>query len=228
MLELGDQDRERDPDGTIYFRGAVRSHLIGRSYSAALTCIGGAGNPGAAAAAAGAIARYRPRALLLVGIAAGLRDKIRIGEVVLSDRVVAYEPAALVRSASGAQEQPRPEIDRAPHAMLQAVASYRPDAARLRAAFERAGGSVPIAPAGRGDEFRAHVASAVTARQGTIASGEKLLRDPAKLLAVRAQHGRTTGRPAALGACVCWPRPSRQPCAVQARDGSLDATGSCS
>jgi hypothetical protein len=34
------------------------------------------------------------------------------------------------------------------------------------------------------------VASAITARQGTIASGEKLLRDPAKLLAVRKQHGK--------------------------------------
>ncbi len=126
-----------------------------------------------------------------MGIAAGIRDKVQIGEVVLSDRVVAYEPAALLRTARGTKELPRPEIDRAPHTMIQDVVSYRPDSARLRAAFERAGGEVPTASAGRDSEFRAHVASAITARQGTIASGEKLLRDPAKLLAVRGMHGKT-------------------------------------
>ncbi len=191
VLRVGEASREKDPDGTVYFRGAVRSELADRDYAIALTCIGAAGNAGAAAATAGAIARYRPRAVLLMGIAAGIRDKVRIGEVVLSDRVVAYEPAALVRSAGGTKEQPRPEIDRAPHAMIQDVVSYRPDPARLRGAFERAGGVVPVAPAGREDEFRAHVASAITARLGTIASGEKLLRDPAKLLAVRDLHGKT-------------------------------------
>lgn len=69
--------------------------------------------------------------------------------------------------------------------------SYRPEPSRLRAAFDRAGGILPEAPAGREDEFRAHVASTITTRLGTIASGEKLLRDPAKLVAVREQHGKT-------------------------------------
>lgn len=178
VLRLNDGNREKAADGTVYFRGAVRSELAGREYAIALTCIGGAGNPSAAAATASAIARYQPRAVLLMGIAAGIRDKVRIGEVVLSDRVVAYEPAALVRSASGTTIQPRPEIDRAPHSMIQDVVSYRPEPTRLHNAFERAGGVVPIAPHGRQDEFRAHVATAITARQGTIASGEKLLRDP--------------------------------------------------
>jgi len=191
VLQIDDDSREKDPDGTVYFRGAVRSELAGRDYTIALTCIGGAGNPGAAAATSGAIARYRPRVVLLMGIAAGVRDKVRIGEVVLSDRVVAYEPAALIRTASGTKEQPRPEIDRAPHTMIQDVVSYRAEPARLRAAFERAGGAVPAAPDGREDEFRAHVASVITARLGTIASGEKLLRDPAKLLAVRELYGKT-------------------------------------
>lgn len=191
VLQIDDLDREKDTDGTMYFRGAVRSELSDRDYAIALGCIGGAGNPGAAAAAASAIATFHPRVVLLMGIAAGLRDKVRIGEVVLSDRVVAYEPAALVRTTSGAKEQPRPEIDRAPHTILQDVVSYRPDPSRLRAAFDRAGGILPAAPAGREDEFRAHVASTITTRLGTIASGEKLLRDPARLVAVREQHGKT-------------------------------------
>lgn len=190
-LEIDDLGREKDSDGTVYFRGSVQSRLADRDYAVALGCIGGAGNPGAAAATAGAIARYHPRAVLLMGIAAGIRDKVRIGEVVLSERVVAYEPAVLIRTASGAKEQPRPEIDRAPHTMIQDVVSYRPEPQRLRAAFDRAGGVLPAAPAGREDEFRTHVANAIAARLGTIASGEKLLRDPEKLVAVRELHGKT-------------------------------------
>ena len=137
------------------------------------------------------IARYHPRAVLLMGIAAGIRGKVRIGDVVLSERVVAYEPAALVRSASGAAVQPRPEIDRAPHAMIQDMMSYRADPKRLREAFLRAGGEFPTAPPGKEEEFREHVAGSIAARLGTIASGEKLLRDPVKLLAVRdSMHGK--------------------------------------
>jgi nucleoside phosphorylase len=188
VLQIDHKSREKAPDGTVYFRGAVRSGLVGRDYIVALTCIGSAGTAGAAAATAGAITRYGPRAVLLAGIAAGIRDKIRIGEVVLSDRVVAYESAALTRSANGATVHPRPEIDRAPHTMIQDAVSYRPEPARLQHAFERAGGVIPSAPDSSEHEFRSHVASTITARLGTIASGEKLLRDPAKLLAVRKLH----------------------------------------
>lgn len=166
-LQIDDLGREKDSDGTVYFHGSVRSTLADRDYAVALGCIGGAGNPGAAAATAGAIARYHPRAVLLMGIAAGIRDKVRIGEVVLSDRVVAYEPAALIRSASGAHQQPRPEIDRAPHTMIQDVVSYRPEPPRLRATFDRAGGVLPAAPAGRGRSVRRSVRCGV--RRGALA-----------------------------------------------------------
>jgi len=188
---LGFAEREKDQDGTVYLRGTVHSELARRDYTVALTCVGGAGNPSAAAATTSAIARYRPSAVLLMGIAAGVRDKVQIGEVLLSDRVIAYEPAALIQAATGTKEQPRPEIDRAPHTMIQDVVTYRAEPARLRDAFDRAGGVIPTAPAGREDEFREHVASEITARPGTIASGEKLFRDPEKLLAVRELHGKT-------------------------------------
>ena len=139
---------------------------------------------------------------------------MRIGEVVLSERVVAYEPAALVRNAQGQSVvQPRPEIDRAPHGILQDVNFYRADAKRLREAFEKAGGAIPKAPAGKEDEYRDHVASAVAVHLGTIASGEKLLRDPTKLREVReGMHGKTeVGEMEAAGlveacrrTCVPW------------------------
>lgn len=36
VLQLGDNSWEKAPDGTIYFRGTVRSELVGRDYTIAL------------------------------------------------------------------------------------------------------------------------------------------------------------------------------------------------
>ncbi len=192
-LGISASQREKDAHGTVYFRGSLRSQLTGRDYELVVTCIGAAGNYDASAAAYGVIAKHRPRALLLLGIAAGMREKVQIGEVVLSERVVAYEPAAVVSSGDerSSNTEPRPEIDRLPHSMNQDVTTYRPEPARLEALFRDAGGQFPVAPAGREDEFRNLVATTIKVRAATIASGEKLLRDPAKLRAVKQeQHGK--------------------------------------
>lgn len=186
---------EREKAGlhdTVYLRGAVRSMLRGCDYSVVLAGIGTAGNPSAAAMAARMIERYRPRVVLLMGIAAGMRGKVRIGEVVLSERVVAYEQAALVVGKDGShQVQPRPEMTRAPHGLLQDALHYQPDSRRLVEIFERIRGTFPSAAAGQEEVWRQHVASSIDCKkQITIGSGEKLLRDPGKLLELRGLHGK--------------------------------------
>ncbi|MGK3962278.1 hypothetical protein WMF38_55380 [Sorangium sp. So ce118] len=191
-LGIGPDAYDKDEAGTIYYRGAVRSARARRDYRVVLSCIGAAGNYDSAAATRDIVAWCRPAAVLLVGIAAGIRGKLKIGDVVLSDRVVAYEPAAAVVGPDGApREEPRPEIDRLPHAMNQDVVSYRPDPARLQAVFAKIHGELPAPLPGQEALFREHVATALAVRAATIASGEKLLRDPSKLLCVRKeQHGK--------------------------------------
>lgn len=192
-LGIPDSQREKDAQGTVVFRGSLRSQLTGRDYRLVVTCVGGAGNYDASAAAYDVIARHRPRVLILMGIAAGIQGKVRIGEVVLSERIVAYEPGAIVSSGPGGSSllEHRPEIDRLPHSMSQDVITYRPDPSRLATRFRALGGALPPAPTGDEEEFRSRVASTITVRAATIASGEKLLRDPAKLRAVRKeQHGK--------------------------------------
>src|SRR5262249_33086838 len=61
-------------DGTVELHGAVRNEIAGRDYRVVLACVGGAGNPGAAAVAASLIARHAPRTLLLMGIALANRE----------------------------------------------------------------------------------------------------------------------------------------------------------
>ncbi|WP_158625135.1 protein kinase domain-containing protein [Corallococcus terminator] len=192
-LGISESQREKDAQGTVYFRGLLRSQMAGRDYRLVVTCVGGAGNYDASAAAYEVIAHHRPRVLILMGIAAGIQGKVRIGEVVLSERVVAYEPGAIVSSSDGGPPtlEHRPEIDRLPHSMNQDVVTYRPDPSRLNVRFRGLGGEIPGPTAGKEEEFRSRVTSTITARAATIASGEKLLRDPAKLRAVRQeQHGK--------------------------------------
>jgi formylglycine-generating enzyme required for sulfatase activity/nucleoside phosphorylase len=187
-LGLRAEDREKDEDGTVTWTGAVRSELLGRSYRVVLSCFGAAGNPGAAAATAGILAKHHPRAVLLVGIAAGLRGRVKIGEVVLSDRVVAYEPSAVV--APGEEER-RPEIDRTAYRISQDVISYAPDSVRIEKIFRRIGGRFLTKEAGLPEGARAEIAASIMVRAATVASGEKLLRHASKLREVREEiHGK--------------------------------------
>jgi nucleoside phosphorylase len=184
---------KEDLHDTITWHGAVRSELRGCDYTVVLAGIGAAGNASASALASQLIERYRPTVFLLMGIAAGMRGKVRIGEVVLSERVVAYELAALAVGADGERRvEPRPEISRVSHGLQQDVLNYRLEAKRLTERFTCLQGEFPAAPRGQKKVWQEHVASSVSWRsQVTLASGDKLLRDPGKLRELRRDlHGK--------------------------------------
>lgn len=190
-LAIPDSVRKKDQDGTIYYRWTVHSELQLRDYELVLVCIGTAGITSAAAVTSAIIERFRPRVVVLMGIAAGIRDKLKVGEVIFSERVIAYEPAALVRSSEGTSyEEPRPDVEQLPYAILQDVANYQPDLERIRRHFEAIGGTFPRAPSGKEEEYNANVVSTPVVKLRTIASGEKLLRDPTILQGFRQLHGK--------------------------------------
>ncbi|UQA56906.1 5'-methylthioadenosine/S-adenosylhomocysteine nucleosidase [Polyangium aurulentum] len=178
--------------GTVYFQGSVRSALGGSDYQVVLACVAGSGNTGIAALTSELIRTWSPKRMLLVGIAAGMREKVKIGEVVMAERVVAYEPAALVVDEGGIrEEQRRPEILTVPNTMLQDVAAYLVDEARIGTFCAEIGAAFPHAPRGQKKAWKDVAGGPVVKKDVTIASGEKLLRDPEKLREVRAQiHGK--------------------------------------
>jgi nucleoside phosphorylase len=190
-LGITEEARFEDDAGTISYRGRVHSTLAGRDYEVVLTCIGRAGNADSASMAQAVISRYHPQAVLLVGIAAGMRGKVRIGDVVLSERVVAYEPAAVVRTPEGgSRQEPRPDSRPIPDRMNQAVTHYKPDEEQLRTRFVRQEVTSPLPPTGSETLYQEHVATWPKVKLATIASGEKLFRDPAKLSEIRSLHGK--------------------------------------
>ncbi|MEH1124045.1 nSTAND1 domain-containing NTPase [Micromonospora sp. CPCC 206061] len=85
---LADPREHVDSDGTRYAVGVLR----GGACRVALAVMG-PGNVAAAALTGRAIEEFRPRALFLVGIAGGLVDDTRLGDVVVATHVYAYQGA---------------------------------------------------------------------------------------------------------------------------------------
>lgn len=157
----------------------------GKVASCVVACFAGAGNVDAASVTSMLLGELKPANVMMLGIAAGLRDKCALGEVVLAERVVAYEGAALVE---GGKVEARPEITRLGMRVRQDVSTYLSNRtsleSRLTASYEALGIQFPEhVDAGP-------VAQSVMPKTATIASGEKLLRDPEKFRGMRELQGK--------------------------------------
>ena len=193
---VSDKDRRKAGSGTIYWHASVLSQIRKCKYDVVLTCIGHAGNYDCAAATSDVINEYKPKIVLLMGIAAGLRQKIKIGEVVLSERVVAYEPGVINTDVDGKEVFiPRPDMTRIEHTIEQDVANYLASIrlSRISRKFKSKAlkGAYPFYAEGKEEEYRNHVATEPKIKYATMASGEKLLRHPDKLYVLyKSTHGR--------------------------------------
>jgi nucleoside phosphorylase len=157
----------------------------GKKISCVVACFASAGNVDAASLTTMLLGELRPNNVLMLGIAAGLRSKCALGEVVLGERIVAYEGAAFVE---GGKVEARPEITRINMRVRQDVSSYLSNRtsleSRLTDRYKTLGIEFPD-PVDAGP-----VAKGVLPRTVTVASGEKLLRDPEKFFGMRELHGK--------------------------------------
>ena len=185
--------RSKTSDGTVWYRGAIRSRILRREYSIALVCIGQAGNPSAAVACQKAISTFHPKAMFIVGIGGGYRAKTKIGEVIFSDRVVAYESQAVVGPRGNISQEARFDTERSPYTIMQDLTAWLADdhrETRMRKRFVQIGGTVPKAKKGQAKKYRKYLSPPLSARLGTLASGEKLVKNPDFFTALRKVHGK--------------------------------------
>jgi nucleoside phosphorylase len=184
------RDRKKNSDGTNYWNKIIYSNINNRDFNIVLTCIGSAGNYDAAAATTALIKEFHPRFVILVGIAAGVREKIKIGEVVLSERIVAYESGVLENNKD-VEFIPRPDMNRIDHAVEQDVVAYLSNQRNLDELFRTIGGIFPQPTSKNTRKYEKYVTTTINVKSATVASGEKLLRNPDKLKYLReAQHGK--------------------------------------
>ncbi len=171
-------------DGLHVWKASVAKR-DGKTASCVVACFAGAGNLDAAIVTTMLLNELRPDNVMMLGIAAGFRGKCALGEVVLAERIVAYEGAALVE---GGKVEARPEIARLSMGVRQDISSYlsNRDAleSRLKNGYQALGIEFP-------DQVEAGpVAQGVMPKMATVGSGEKLLRDPEKFLSMRKLHGK--------------------------------------
>lgn len=178
--------RTKVDDGTNLWETTLDSKLSGK-LRLALSCVGKAGNPEMGVHTAYLLAMLQPKCALLVGIAAGRRDKIKIGNVVLAERTVFYAREAVKREAGQSVLAARPESTMVSHSILQDLAAYIPDVGAMTDSFARVG-RFPSVPLSKEPEYDAHVARDIRAVQATVGSGEQLLRDPTRITAISRLH----------------------------------------
>lgn len=157
----------------------------GSTASCLVACFGAAGNVDSATVTATLLTEYQPGNVLMMGIAAGLRGKCALGEVVLAERVVAYGGGAVLQ---GGKVEPRPEMTRLSFKIRQDLATYLSNTpgleTRLSLRYEEMEITLPShAEAGP-------VAQSVIPKMATVASGEWLIRDPDKFRQLRELHGK--------------------------------------
>ncbi|MER5269121.1 5'-methylthioadenosine/S-adenosylhomocysteine nucleosidase [Actinosynnema sp. NPDC002837] len=101
VQHLVDVRPHRHPTGTIFERGVLAGHPD-HHVVVALT---GAGNGAAAVMTERALTEFQPSAVLFVGVAGGLRDWLRLGDVVVATRVYGYH--AMRSEDDGDHARPR-------------------------------------------------------------------------------------------------------------------------
>lgn len=155
---------EADP-ATYYF---VELPVTGRAgtggaYSLLIASPLGMGRSNAGVWAAGAIRKFRPRFILIVGIAGGIEGVVSLGDVLVADQILDYE----LQKLQEAGLQIRPEVYRADPRLLWGAQNL-PAAAWQQAASEKRPDT---------DSPRCHI--------GPVASGDKVIADAAALAPYR-------------------------------------------
>jgi adenosylhomocysteine nucleosidase len=161
LLSIPTDSATRTPRGT----------WVLRSGPIAVACVGQPGNPSSAVLTAELLQTLRPAVAVLAGIAGGDPDGTQIGDVVIAERVVNYESAAVVGDVEPDAEA-RPDTIKIGHAARQFLMPYQAGGISQRLA-ERYG----LDP--------------IKVSLDPIASGEKLVRSAAFFKRQAQHHAKT-------------------------------------
>ncbi len=209
VLRVQNRDRIR-MDGDIFWEAQRYSSLLDRDLRILIHCQGAATQENASAAATKVIERFSPALMILLGIAAGRRGKVKIGDVVIPRDVVDHS----LNVAEKGIVLPRLSIPSLPHSVMQMIQAFQLDNQQLEKTFESGFEKLIHPPIGQEQEFEQHVAKKPSVHEASIASANLLLRDPGVLeeLSERVSQGIKAGEMEAGGFVkACNARGTPQP-----------------
>lgn len=154
-------------DPLTHYLGQVTIPGEATPYSVVVTQLLDMGNLDAAATTARVLQRFRPRNVLMVGIAGGVEGKVRLGDVVVARHACYYEPAKLRPDG----DEPREQQFHADAMLLGRAQHYEESDWTAQIDVPRPGDAAAGA-----NHPRAHV--------GAIACGEKVVSDLEELTAI--------------------------------------------
>lgn len=148
----------------------------------AITVTDGQGNDKARTATGNLIKEFDPMIVMLIGIAAGIKDRVSLGDIVVSSAVYFYEPAKLTQNGT----QHRPRVEKPSKSIMRYFRTFsnRPLHSDWHGAFHIAEGKL------KSEDFpdppkclhpRPYI--------GMIASGEKIFADDSLKKMQGVEHG---------------------------------------
>lgn len=148
----------------------------------AITVTDTQGNDNARTVTGNLIEWLNPKIVMLIGIAAGVKDKVSRGDIVVSNAVYFYEPAKLTQN----RKQPRPRVASASDSLLRHFRTFsdRAPYSGWHEAFHIAEGKLKSEGLSNPSEY-IHP----TPHIGLIASGEKIFADSGLKEMQRVEHG---------------------------------------
>lgn len=175
-LGMTEQDSVTRGDGTLFYEKVIVTNLSG-PVRVVLWGIGSAGNTAAAADAASLIGRGI-RFLILCGIAGGMRDKVKIGDLVIPRAVVDKS----VKVIEDGELKARPVITGLLKGVEQMNAAIEISSEDLHKEFARLSPKLIEAPEGKEAEYKKHIAQTPSVHEAAILSDNLLVRDPSVIV----------------------------------------------
>lgn len=152
----------------------------------AIACFSGPGNVDASSITSTLLSELQPKNVIMLGIAAGMREKCSLGDVVLSERVIAYEGTALIDGGTTKLRSRSRELD---IKVRQDVSSYLSNRSSLESRLIQSYETLEIILPDHSEI--GPVAKSVIPRTATVGSGEKLLRYTDFFKALKELNGKT-------------------------------------
>jgi nucleoside phosphorylase len=171
-----DETHRVSGNGRLYYEKVIETNYSG-SLRVQLYAQGEPGN-NVSAADATRIIGSNVRFMLLCGIAAGQKGKVKIGDVIVPRSIV----DTTVKMVEEGEFKPRPMITGPLKGVLQMNTAVRIDEQKWHELFSQLLLERPIPPDGQIEEYSANVADKPTLHESAILSDNLLLRDPQVLI----------------------------------------------